>query len=49
MKKLNAFERKKSRKTGEETLNFAQLRKFIEKITGNSENTKMPIIKLCLD
>ena len=31
---------RKSRKTGEETLNFAQLRKFIEKITGNSENTK---------
>lgn len=31
---------RKSRKTGEETLNFAQLRKFIEKITGDSENTK---------
>ena len=29
-----------SRITGEKTLNIAQLRKFIEKITGNVENTK---------
>lgn len=31
---------RKSAKTGLTTLNYAQLRKFIEKITGDSENTK---------
>ena len=34
------FKGRKSRINNSETLNFAQLRKFIEKITGDSENTK---------